>query len=322
LAYQRRIELKLILIDYPLARRRNDPDVEAVSQLNYLTGLQVPVAVGPSRPFAKLANQWPELPPWERTAAEAVLRLLDESDRPVVINITGSCRAIAAAGSRAPDLFADKCAGIYLNAGTGSPDPRKAAHKEYNVTLDVKAYTQISKLPCPVYWMPCFEEFGGRLPDGGWPVRDYGTYFRFQHKELLPHLSDRLVNFFTFMYRSGRRRAEGPPAGWLRHLLGPRDKEFETRLMPAFRNMWCTGGFLHSAGLGVTRAGRIVPLQSAGDEAAFKFEPIELNCDESGLTRWRPAPGRSNRFIFHVLDRHAYRDAMSAALRELLASLP
>ena len=34
---------------------------------------------------------------------------------------------MALAGRLEPDLFAAKCAGVYLNAGSGTPDPAKAA---------------------------------------------------------------------------------------------------------------------------------------------------------------------------------------------------
>ena len=39
LACQGRVNLRGVLIDYPKPERRNDPDVLAVAQLNYLTGL-------------------------------------------------------------------------------------------------------------------------------------------------------------------------------------------------------------------------------------------------------------------------------------------
>ena len=45
----------------------------------------------------------------------------------MVISILGSTRDVALAGKLEPQLLATKCAGIYLNAGSGTPDKAKAA---------------------------------------------------------------------------------------------------------------------------------------------------------------------------------------------------
>jgi len=322
LAFQGLVRLKAIVVDFPLARRRNDPDALAVAQMNYLTRQTVPLVVGPPRP----AGQRPQhdgLMPGEQAGVEAVLEILRHSDEPVVINITGSCRTIAAAGRRDADLFARQCAAIYLNAGTGSPDPAKARHLEHNVTLDPRAYAAIFRLPCPVYWMPCFEEFDGRLADGGWPVRPYGTYWRFRHADLLPHLSDRLLNYFTFIYRAGKKEQVARlPTAWLQHLLGPRDTEEEARQNPRYRNMWCTAGFLHAVGNAVTGDGRIVPVGDAATGVVATFDPVRVSVDDHGVTRWRPAQEPTRHHIFHVRDTARYQRAMTTALRRLLSSLP
>ncbi|NOX56468.1 MAG: hypothetical protein GXP27_18895 [Planctomycetes bacterium] len=323
LAYEGRIDLKAVLCDFPRSGRRNDPDVAAVAQMNYLTGQAVPLIVGTSKPMRSRADVQKDVPEADRNGVRLVLRVLRESSRPVVINITGSCRTIAVAGKRAPSLFAEKCAAIYLNAGTGSRDPVKARRREYNVSLDSKSYAAIFDLPCPVYWMPCFEEFGQQQPNGGWPVRPFGTYYRFRHSDVLPHLSDRVVNFFTFMSRGGRPgKSSAHSTGWLRHLVGPRDREEETRISSTFRNMWCTGGFLHATGRTVCRDGRIVSLDQAGDEAVFTFDPVRVSCRDDGVTHWNPTTEPTNRFIFHVRDTIAYPRAMTTALRTLLARLP
>ena len=73
LAFQGLVRLKAIVVDFPLARRRNDPDALAVAQMNYLTRQTVPLVVGPPRP----AGQRPQhdgLMPGEQAGVEAVLR--------------------------------------------------------------------------------------------------------------------------------------------------------------------------------------------------------------------------------------------------------
>jgi hypothetical protein len=205
LAYQGRVDWRAIMADYPPAPRNNDPDVLGVAQMNYLTGQAVPVVVGSPRPMRSRDDAQDEATPWEDGGIRALLRLLRESPRPVVINILGSCRDVAVAGRRDPALFATKCAAIYLNAGTGTPDKTKAAWLEYNVSLSAAAYGAIFDLPCPIYWMPCFEERPGK-GQGAPQVMEFGTFYRFLQSDILPHLSPRLKNFFAWMYSSQRGR--------------------------------------------------------------------------------------------------------------------
>jgi hypothetical protein len=323
LAHQGRADLRAILTDYPPAARNTDPDVLGVAQMNYLTGQAVPVVVGLPRPMRTRDDTQSTAPPWEDGGIRVLLRLLREAPRPVVISVLGSCRDVAVAGRREPQLFARKCAAIYLNAGTGTPDRAKAARLEYNVSLNPVAYAAIFDLPCPIYWMPCFEERPG--PGPGTPqVREFGTFYRFRQSDILPHLSPHLKNFFAWMYRHGRTEKGGPPPGcdWLRYLLGPNDEALLARQGSLDRSMWCTGGFLHATGQTVVRDGRIVPLAGSGPDAVFTFEPVRVQCSDDGVTQWARDAGSPDRFLFRVLDRDRYAAAMTTAMKSLLQTIP
>lgn len=323
LAHQGRVDLRAILTDYPPAARNTDPDVLGVAQMNYLTGQAVPVVVGSPRPMRSRDDAQPEATPWEDGGIRALLRLLRESPRPVVISVLGACRDVAVAGRREPALFAKKCAAIYLNAGTGTPDQTKAAWLEYNVSLNPAAYAAIFDLPCPIYWMPCFEE--RPAPGQGGPeVMEFGTFYRFLQSDILPHLSPRMKNFFAWMYKSGRSAQGDPPPGcdWLRYLLGPSDDALLARQGTLHRNMWCTAGFLHATGQTVTRDGRIVPLAGGAPDAVFTFEPIRVQCSDKGVTQWSRDARARDRFIFRVLDRAGYAAALTTAMKSLLQTIP
>ena len=192
-----------------------------------------------------------------------------------------------------PKLFAEKCAGIYLNAGSGTPKKALAARLEYNVAIDPVSYAMIFDLPCPVYWMPCFEVEPGP-GDESFAVGTYGTFYRFQQKEILPRLSNRVQNYFAFMFQQGfpeRSAQKDRPAAfrsnWLHYLEGAKDQDLLARQGDQYRNMWCTGGFLHAAGLGVDSEGRLVPLHEL-KSPLFTFDPIRVECDVNGVTAWRP----------------------------------
>ncbi len=321
LAMQGRVDLRGVLIDFPQPERSNDPDVQAVAQMNYLSGKAVGVMVGSPRSLSPAEASRPEAKD-DLRGVHTFLEILRASSRPVVVSILGSCRDVAIAGQLEPDLFASNCRAIYLNAGSGTPDPSRAERLEWNVHLDPASFAAIFRLPCPVYWMPCFEE----VPQPGRPfeVARYGTFYRFRQADVLPQLPPRLQNFFAYMYRDGqvaRRSADAVANGgrWLQYLLGPVDFNVIQQQANLYRNMWCTAGFLHACGLSVTRSGQIVAQSAAGDPV-FSFEPVRVECSPAGVTRWEPATGASSRQLFQVRHSQEYATAMTTALTTLLST--
>lgn len=312
LACAKQIDLKGILIDFaPRQRNDHNPDVMAVAQMNYITGLHVPVSIGAPRPVRSRNDSQPQADASEHVGINMVLEILRDSPEPVIIQITGSCRDIAIAGRKAPQLFADKCAGLYLNAGTGSPDAAKAAQLEYNVSLAPLSYAALFDLPCPIYWMPCFEEMNSRRV-----VMEYGTHYVFRQSEILPHLSERMQNFFASVL--GKKQDHQ----WLTYLTGPRDAPLLESCGRQDRHMWCTGGLLHAAGRTVSAEGEIIEREGAEDSAVFSFDPIQLSCSDEGVTKWTHDKTATHRYIFHVRDLVRYQEAMTTAMRSLLRRLP
>ncbi len=257
LAYRGDIDLKGILIDYPpRAGENHNPDIMAVAQMNLITGLFVPVAVGSALPMKSRNDIQPGVSSTDHQGVRMVLDVLEKSPQPVVINILGSSRDVAIAGKKRPDLFASKCAAVYLNAGTArQPDGGLASKLEYNVTLDKYAYAAIFDLPCPVYWMPCFEQVESGQQRS---VSEYGTHYRFRQNQILPHLSDMVQNYFAYMF--GRYTDHN----WLLYVKGKKDEALLRRFASQDRDMWCTAGFLHAAGYTASRDGNIVPLSARG----------------------------------------------------------
>jgi len=313
LAHAGDYDLRGVLIDYPPPALEVTPDVMGVAQLNHLTGLAVPCAVGSSIPVRTRGEKPDGQPERERHGVGFLLRILREAPAPVVITIVGSCRDVALAGAAAPELFREKCRAVYLNAGSGTRRPELLGELEYNVNVNPAAYGSIFDLPCPVYWMPCFE-----LTPPTWTVEEFGTFYRFTQGDILPHLSPRLQAYFLYML--GR----SPSTDWLKVLREPVDAAELAKFGALPRNMWCTGGFFHATGRTVTVDGDIVPLAGAGDRAVFGFEPIRATCGDDGVVRWEPAAKveAPARYIFRVRDRARYPAAIIRAMRTLLATLP
>jgi len=314
LSYRGDIDLKGVVIDYPPKRRKgHNPDTMAVAQMNLISGIFAPLAVGSPLPMKSRNDVQPYASSTDHHGVQMVLDVLEKSPHSAVINILGSSRDVAIAGKKAPNLFATKCAGIYLNAGTGSPDKHLASKLEYNVTLDKSSYAAIFDLPCPVYWMPCFEEIESRQEQ---TVREYGSHYKFLQDEILPYLSNMVQNYFAYMF--GRYTDHN----WLHYLKEEKNEALLRRFGSMYRNMWCTGGFLHGAGYTVSRDGKIISLDEVRNFPVFTFDPIRAICDDSGVTEWMHDENSKNRFIFHVRDTDNYQSAMTKAMKSLLMTLP
>ncbi len=308
------IELKGIIIDYPPAGQKDwNPDLAAVAQMNRITSLSVPVVAGSPHPLKSRNDTQPYATESDLQGVKLILDTLRMSDRPVVITVTGSSRDVAVASRKAPELFATRCSGVYLNAGTGSPDKVLAAKLEYNVTLDKVAYAAVFDLPCPVYWLPCFE---GTESDGGPLVRAYASHYVFRQSEILPRLSPSVRNYFACMF--GRYT----DSNWLGYLTRTPEETLLTEQAGKDRHMWCTAGLFHAAGYSVTPAGEALPPAAAQDAGIAEFEPIQVTCGEDGITQWRHDPQSKNRFVFHVRNRHDYQAATTRAMGTLLIALP
>lgn len=296
LAKMGKIRLEGVLIDWPPSPGHGDPDVIAVAQMNQLAGQSVPVGVG--CPAGEAGG----------TGESLLRRTLEQADEPVTLHIVGSSRDIARFGRENPELFRKKVRGIYLNAGSGTDNGRL----EYNVALDPGAYAGIFRLPCPVYWMPCFHSVFA--PGGEMEVGEFGTFYRFRQEALFDRLSPRMQNYLLNML--ARRES----SRWLTCLDAPVDPRLRAHFGALDRNMWCTGGFLHAAGLTVHLDGTIAPLGEQPEREVFEFVPVSVQCGDDGRCRWE-AKADSDRFIFRVRDERAYPGAMTAALGELLSWL-
>jgi len=311
LALQGKIDLRGIVIDRPPPKFDGDPDMGAIAQLNHITGLTVPAVVGAAQPMKSPHDTQSSAPPSDKAAVRFILDVLRKSHQRVAITVVGSCRDVALAGKTDPALFARKCAGIYINAGTGSPDPKLASVLEYNVTLDPAAYRALFDLPCTIYWLPCFEDY-----EGEWRVKRCGTYWRFRQEEVLPALSPRMQNFFLYMFQRVRE------TDWLRYLYRQPDASLIKQYSQQERNMWSVVSFLHVAGLTVTTTGEVVPIKASGDSAVYAFQPVRISCNENAVTTWQPDSRSTNRYMFMVRDLEHYQSAMTRALRTLLTALP
>lgn len=309
LAYLDWIEFKGVLIDYPPYAKMSDyysgdPAIAAVQQLNYLSGQFVPVAIGTEKRKSRetIMTEKPL-----NSGIKMILDTLEKSTEKVVIHIVGSSRDVAIAAQMRPDLFEKKCKAVYLNAGTAT----EKVEQEYNVFLDPSSYQIMFSLPCPLYWMPCFQSL---------PFADESkvneTYYSFKQKDILPFLNKGMKQYFS--YALSREESNQ----WLAYLNKDVDENILKAQGEITREMWSTAGFFHAAGLTVDVNGKLWEIEDCREETVYKVVPISAMCDESGRVTWKRVE-KSNQYIFiKTEDRETYAKAMTSAMREILTKLP
>ncbi len=308
LAAQGRLTLRSVVIDYPPPRRRGDPALGAVAQLQRLTGLVTPVAVGTSKLMTSRNDTTPATAREDSAAVRFVLDTLRHAEEPVVISVVGGATDIAVASKLEPELFAAKCAAVYLNSGSAVPNPDMPGKLEFNVELNPAGYAALFDLPCPLYWCPCWHMTEHHA------VGQHGTFWRFDHEKVLPGLREDAQKYFLYMFD------QEPSHRWLTYLRRPLDERTWTYFMAQQRNMWSTASLLHAGGLTVSRSGELLPLEECAD-SVFRFVPIKVSCTDAGETNWEIVEGKVGRFIFEVVDEAVYASAMTKALGTLLKAL-
>ena len=255
------LELGRVICDYPPAHRVGDPALCAVAQLNEITGSDVRACVSPSDPDRQ---------------AQLVLSVLREAPRPVNFTVVGSTEHIAEAIRKEPELFAEKCAGIWLAAGSGIETP--GGILEYNVRLHPTAYTTTLSAPCPVHWTPCYHTIvpGESLFEKG---GEYGSVFCLEQREILPLLPPAVQKYFLYMLT----RSEDPK--YLRYLNLPVDTEALAFFGDKPRRLWSTPMLLSIAGIACE---------------TYEYLPVKLECSEGGHVSWTAADSDSDKQIFHI----------------------
>ncbi len=247
------LDVKGIVLDLG-DRQKQRTGGPAVQQLIHVTGRRVPAAIGLAKPLNARDDKALDQPEEFQGAVKLILDTLRGSAEKVVLFSTGSCRDIAAAYNREPDLFRQKVRAYYFNAGNGPTEPQK----EWNVTLDPAAYQRVFEMPVPLYWCPCYGREG------------YATLYVADQATVVGACVQALQNYFAYCLTKSKE----DPIAFLASGPHPVPK--------GPRKMWCTAPLLHAAGRGeaATDPFRFVPIRVTvgGPALAVDLAPKEPNC--------------------------------------------
>lgn len=304
------IDLRLIVLDQGEKQNRQ-PGSIPVSQLNHITQRNVPHVIGLAKKLQSPHDKGLDQPSEYQAGVERILSVLEAAEAPVTIVAVGSLRDVAAAYNRAPDRFKAKVAQLVIFIGEAS----RKDHVEYNVGLDTNAYIRIMNSGLPVYWVPCF--------DGGlWQNQGKASYWKASHRDLLGHVSNRVMNYFIYALL---RKNESDP---VRYLDGEPIKEDVEKVLKMDRNLWCSAVFPTIAGRRFVRRGeRVISLADSAPRDSeqvvvpFRFEEVSVYVDEKGTVLYE-GTGRSHQIKqFRVVDPKQYSGMMTSIMEDLLHDL-
>jgi hypothetical protein len=304
------IEIRAIILDQG-KKQKQKPGSIPVSQLNHITGRNIPHAPGLSDKLQSPGDKGLSQAKEYQDGVELILSTLKTSEEPVMIIAVGSLRDVAAGYNRSPDLFKTKVNKLFIFIGEAS----KKGHIEYNVGLDKNAYIRIMNSGLPVYWIPCF--------DGGvWQNNGRASYWKASHKDLLGRVSDRVMNYFIYALL---RKDEKDPIRYLEPEVNEDDRK---KVLSMNRNLWCTAIFAHIAGRRFVRKGNefiSIPMNALynkeQDIRPFRFDEVSVFVDEQTNVSYEDTSRAGKIRQFHILTPDVYAEVMTSVTAQLLSQL-
>ena len=154
----REFDIRGIVLDLG-EHQASRPGRPAVEQMLHITGRKVPYAVGLNKPLRSREDKALDGAEQFQGGIRLILSLLRDSQEKVVIHTAGSCRDVAAAFNREPELFRKKVKAIYIEAGNGpGGDQKRIQRGALPAVLFAALGVGPARLLVPLLWQ-------GRLPD-------------------------------------------------------------------------------------------------------------------------------------------------------------
>lgn len=164
-----------------------DPGFIPVTQLNYIFDRNVSCAVGPFTRMRSQTDTMEDVPRFQQSGIELIVKTLSESPVPVDIVIFGSARSVAVAYNRDPDLLRQKVRRVHLCAGASSPE-----YLEWNVHLDPWAIVSLLRSDLPIAVYPCATQ------DGPFSYGPYNTYWQLPDLWFMADMHPKLRRYLTY----------------------------------------------------------------------------------------------------------------------------
>lgn len=310
------LDIKIVILDNALKeteRHIRDNGTIPVSQMNHITGRNIPYAIGLRQELKSPTDDGLWQPKKFQGGVEKIIEILEKSETFVKIVGVGSMRDIAAAYNRRPQLFQKNVDSLLLFIGDSST--KADGFIEYNVNLDKNAYVRIMNTDLPTYWVPCF--------DGGlWTNKGSASYWKASHNDLLEHVSDDVMNFFIYALQ------KKPDPEYIQFIDKPANAADKAQVLAGERNLWCTIVFTHLADRKIVQQGDeyfSIPANAKLDGRkqvkVFDFKPVTVFVEDNGTVTYGKTKRSTDVMRFTVLNKEIYPKVMTSATASLLKEL-
>ncbi len=234
-----------------------DPGFIPITQCNYMFNRHVPAAVSPFEPLKSPEDQARDVPDFQQQGIELFLETLRAAEEPVDVLVFCSCRTVAAALNREPELLKRKVRRLHLSIGTSTgdmfdwtwpskvgvpPAPGSVGYVDWNVTLDPHAYVRLLRSELPMSLYPCSTE------NGPLELGRHNTYFRMMSLAWILQMQPRLRNYLAYAFTKSTR------LDFLRALDGPCPPDAQAFFKNAKKHrVWETAIWLEVSGRKLVR---------------------------------------------------------------------
>jgi len=299
---------------YRDAHGPREPGFIPVHQLNYLFDRTVPAGVGPFTPLKSPDDAAEGTSRFQSGGIELILRTLREATEPVDIAVFSSCRAVAAAFNREPQLFRERVERLHLSVG-GAPH----GYWEWNVMLDPHAFVCLLRSGLPINLFPCATQMGPF--DRG----QQNTFWSLPDLHWMAALNPGLRRYLVY----GLQRLNRVDYfGAMEHdWPGIESPESYLGLHGMHHNVWETAVWMEITGRKLVRRRRggarlLRPEQITETDTAVPYEmrPVTLEVKADGQFHATPGPEDSPTRLYFRADPVAHEAALREALPALYAS--
>lgn len=296
-----------------------EPGIIPVTQLNYIFDKTVPYAIGPMSPMRFENDQMKDIPMFQQEGVNLLLKTLKSSKHPIDILSFGSARAIAVAYNRNPNLFKKKVRMIHISAGNSSFSEvdttsniwEKIPGGEWNVALDVHAFTRLLRSDLPLSLYPCAGKKGVFSTD------EYNTYWRLDNLDFIQRMDSKLRCYLDDVF--------SPKLSYdfLRRM--DRDEKFSSKKSP--HHVWETAVWINVSQRILVQdekqSYKIIPkqlLDKTDRIIDYQMLPCKLSVFDDGNFNFTITSGKTNTFIYHRTNPDENEKALQQALPNLYIS--
>ena len=294
-----------------------EPGYIAITQLNWIFGKDVPCACGPFSVMESADDAKEDVPVFQQQGFELFFRLLRESRQPVAVVSTGSCRFLAAAFNREPELMRRKIDALHICAGASS-----ASFKEWNIDLDEHAAARLLTSGLPICLYPCATE------NGPFDKGENNTFWSLDSLNFVLDMKPQLKNYLVYAFLRKTDNA------YLHYLEKPLSASDSTAFLD-FRSdrfygsggahyIWETSVWQQVAGLALAHipdeGWKLVP-ESSLPKDCLRFDeglkPVTLEVENDGCFSFSYSDRETGVSIYWRNDPELHQTALREALPEL-----